>query len=70
MHPLEVDHGVLAEYEREKAAFLVLNEQVLGVASESFATQSLRILNREQRRMVDRIGLDAERSQIGEQVFG
>jgi hypothetical protein len=40
------------------------------VASENFATQSLGILNREQRRMVDGLGLDAERSQIGEQIFG
>jgi hypothetical protein len=37
---------------------------------EDLATQGPRIFNREQRRMVDVLGLDAERSQIGEQIFG
>ena len=70
MHPLEVDRCLFAQDEQEKAAFLVLDEQVFGVAARNVAAQNPRILNREQRRMIDGLGLDAERGQIGEQIFG
>ena len=70
VHALKVDDRFLAEHEQENTALLVFDEQVLGMSAGNVAAQSLQILDREQRRMLDRLGRDAEVAEIGEQVFG
>src|SRR6185437_6948309 len=70
MHPLEVDDGLLAEHQQEKATLPVLDEQVFRVAARNIAAQGPRVLDREQGRMVDGLGFDAERGEIGDEIFG
>jgi hypothetical protein len=69
VHALEVDHGFLAQHQQEQAALLVFDEEVLGMAAGDFAAQVPRVVDCEQRRMVDGLGVDAERRQIGKQIF-
>ena len=69
MHPFEIDLRVFAEHEQEQAAFLVLDEEVLGMAAGDVAAQRRGFLDCEERRMFDSVGRDGEAGEESEEVF-
>src|SRR5271165_3139281 len=69
MDLLEIDGRLFVQDEEEEAALLVLDEQVLGVASRNVAAQRLRFLYRMERRMLDGRGFYRQPGQGGEQIF-
>ena len=66
----ELDCGVLERRDEEQRAFLVLQEQVLGMATRDGAAQGLRLLHGVQRRMRHRRVGDPKAVEGGDQVFG
>ena len=66
----EVDGGILERGDQERCAFLVSQEQVLGVGARDRAAQRARLLHREQRGMGDGGMRDAEPVEKGEEVGG
>jgi hypothetical protein len=66
---LEVDMCTAERHDKEQATFLVLEKQVLGVPSRQLALQSGAFRHREHGRVRDRLGVDAELGQAGEQVL-
>ena len=63
---LELDLGVFQRHHQKKRVLLVAQEQVLGVAAGNLPAQAGGLLDREQRRMLDRCMRDAERVERGE----
>ena len=57
---LQVDGRFLGRDHQEERVLLVLEEQVLGVGARNLAAERLRLLDGEERRMLDRGGGDAE----------
>ncbi len=70
MQMLEVDRGTFLGGKQEQAVLAVDKKEVLGVRARNFAAQVARFFDAEQRRMLDRRGLDAEAGEQGEKVFG
>src|SRR5271155_4026946 len=70
VHALQVDDVGLAERQEEQTAFFVFQEKVLCLTSRDYSPQRARILDRMERRMLDRRRRDAELVEVGEQVFG
>ena len=68
MQVLEVDRGVLAGDDQIERVLLVLEEEVLAVGAGDGAAQVAGLLHREDRRMLDRRGDDAELAQVLRQV--
>ena len=66
---LEVDMCTAERDDKEQAALLVLEKQVLGVPARQLALQLGAFRHRENGRVLDRLGVDAELGQAGEQVL-
>ena len=66
----EVDGRVFQRHHQIERIFLVAQKQILAVAARHFAAQARGLLDSEDRRVLHRCVLDAERIERGEKVFG
>ena len=62
MDLLQIDCRVLLRRDQKQRAFLVFQEQVLGVGARNLAAKRAALLDGEQRRVLDRVNRDAEAS--------
>ena len=68
--PLEVDRAILDRHDQPHLFLLVAQEEVLDVVAGQVAAQRLRLLDGEDRRVLDALLGDAELGQPGEELLG
>jgi hypothetical protein len=68
VQPLQVDGGLVARDDEEQAALLVLEEQVLGMPARERCLDRPRLRHGEDRRVLRRLGGDAELFEEGEEI--
>jgi hypothetical protein len=70
VHPLEVDRRLVLGRDEEKAALLVLDEQVLGMRPRDAGFHGPRFGDREDRFVLDGLGGDPESAEIIQETLG
>ena len=66
---LQIDLGVLEADDQIDRALVVLQEQVLAMAAGNFAAQRARLVDGEDRRMIDRPGRDSQRVKARKKII-